>query len=85
MKCKDAAQIITESQHHSLSWRQRVGLRFHLLMCDACRNFASQMALLTKATKLWPIKAKAENVLSEEARERIANRLTDERKQKPDK
>jgi predicted anti-sigma-YlaC factor YlaD len=57
-----------------------MALRFHLLMCDACRNFASQMELLSKATKLWPTKAKTENTLSTDARERIAKQLADKQK-----
>jgi hypothetical protein len=53
--------------------RERLGLRLHLLLCDACSQFSRQIALLRQAVRQWS--ARVENdarlVLSTDARRRI--------------
>ena len=31
---------------NQLNWRQRIGVRFHLLICDHCRRFIRQLELV---------------------------------------
>lgn len=51
MKCKEAAQIISRGMDENLPWSQRVALRLHLAICDACTNFSRNMRLLRAALK----------------------------------
>ena len=51
MKCREAAQIISRGMDESLPWTQRIALRLHLLICDACTNFSRQLRLLRAALR----------------------------------
>jgi len=51
VKCKEAAQIISRGMDESLPWMQRVALRLHLAICDACTNFSRNARLLREAIR----------------------------------
>lgn len=73
LDCQHASHLISRSMEVRLTWRQRFGLRLHLMMCDACTQFSRQMSLLRSAIR--QLGSRTENdeslQLSEEARERI--------------
>jgi hypothetical protein len=46
LTCKQASQLISQSLDHPLSLSNRIKLRFHLLICDACSRFRKQMKQL---------------------------------------
>ncbi len=46
LTCKQASQLISQSLDHPLSWSQRMQLRVHLFICDACSRFNRQLYLL---------------------------------------
>lgn len=46
--CKDISQLVSDSMDRRLSWRQRLGIRFHLLMCRYCSRYQKQMFLLRR-------------------------------------
>jgi putative zinc finger protein len=48
INCKEASRLISQSMDERLSFGQRLRLRLHLLLCDACRNFKSNMQLLRR-------------------------------------
>jgi hypothetical protein len=73
--------LITESYQRPLRWRERIALRLHLTVCDACTNFKKQMRLLTDAARRFNERVTAEFGglrLSEEARRRITAALAAE-------
>ena len=79
MNCKDASHLISAAQDRSLSWRERLGLRWHLFLCDACTRFRQHVQFLHRLA-LQARAALAEHsslALSPPARERI-NRAIDE-------
>ncbi|VAW78425.1 hypothetical protein MNBD_GAMMA13-237, partial [hydrothermal vent metagenome] len=39
------------SLDRKLSWRERLSIKVHLLMCTACRQMARQMQLLRSASR----------------------------------
>ena len=43
LKCRDLAEIVTPYLDGTLSLRARLGLRVHLLLCQACRHYLDQM------------------------------------------
>lgn len=51
LTCKQASQIISQSLDNPLSWSDRMRLKFHLLICNACNRFNQQMRLLNIAVK----------------------------------
>ncbi|MFV1873068.1 MAG: zf-HC2 domain-containing protein [Oleiphilus sp.] len=47
MNCKEASRLLSEKQDRVLSRKEHTALKFHTLMCSACRNFDKQMAALS--------------------------------------
>ena len=75
--CKAASRLQSEALDHNLPFRQRFGLRAHLLLCKWCRRYGKQITFLRDAAHEHPDEM-AEPVLqrlSDEARERIKHRL----------
>ena len=73
LTCKQASQIISQSLDNPLSRSDRMKLRFHLFICNACTRFNQQLRLIKDA--VLRIKFKTENdatiQLSLEAKTRI--------------
>ena len=80
LDCKHASHLLSQSQERKLSWIEQGELRFHLLICDACRNFAGQLGLLRSAVRRLVNKTENDESvrMSEEARKRISQRLRSE-------
>lgn len=51
MTCKQAHRLLSQAQDRRLSWLERLGLRVHLLLCDACRRFSRQIDILHQAMR----------------------------------
>lgn len=51
MNCKEATHLMSEDLDRPLRWRERVALRFHLMMCSGCRNFRAQISFLRSAIR----------------------------------
>ena len=49
MKCKQATQLMSQSQDRNLTRVERIQLKLHLLMCSGCAQYNKQMALLRNA------------------------------------
>lgn len=49
--CKQASQLISKSLDRRLSLRERLSLRLHTFICDACRRFGQQLRTLRVALK----------------------------------
>lgn len=80
LTCKDASRLISESQERPLGLRERWGLRLHLWMCDACRNFLRQVASMRQALRELSQRTEGDAAgtdLSPEARERIRKALAE--------
>jgi predicted anti-sigma-YlaC factor YlaD len=54
LNCKETSELVSRSLDERLSWSQRMGVRLHLLMCAACRQFAVQMSFLRRAARGYP-------------------------------
>lgn len=75
--CRTATRLQSEALDHQLPFRQRFGLRVHLLLCKWCRRYGKQITFLRDAAHEHPDEM-AEPVpqkLSDEARERIKRKL----------
>jgi hypothetical protein len=52
LSCKDVSELVARSRVSALTFRQRIGLRLHLLMCKACSRVMMQMKFLHRAALL---------------------------------
>lgn len=73
LSCHEAAMLMSRPRDARLSWRERLGLHLHLLVCQACRRARVQLAFLRRAarradTDLGP-------TLPDAARRRIAESI----------
>jgi len=51
LTCKETHRLISEGLDRDLSIYERLLMRLHLTVCDACTNFDGQMALMRKAMR----------------------------------
>lgn len=82
LSCKQTSQLISQSLDRRLSGRERLALRFHLMMCDACTRFGKQLAMLRLAVRrlTQEIEQNESVQLSQEARKRITHAIESNRK-----
>lgn len=75
--CKAATRLQSEAFDHKLSFRQRLGLRIHLVLCKWCRRYGKQITFIHNAAQSHPdeMAESAPQQLSDEARERIRQKL----------
>ena len=51
LNCKKVARSLASGQQADAGRRQSLAIRLHLLWCRHCRRYASQLALLGRASK----------------------------------
>ena len=51
LTCKDVATAIGRDEWRTGSWRRRLALRLHLLMCSHCRRYAAQIQAIGAAAR----------------------------------
>lgn len=81
LNCRQTSQLLSGSLDRSLSLREKLALRIHLLLCDACARFARQLRFLHRlAAELEARSVADERVkLGAGARERIRRALAGEK------
>lgn len=47
--CREIHQLTMEGMDRPLSWSERVRMRGHMAICEACTNFSAQMQLMRAA------------------------------------
>jgi predicted anti-sigma-YlaC factor YlaD len=47
--CKEVHRLVSEGMDRDLSVVERLRMRLHLVVCDACTNFNKQMSLIRRA------------------------------------
>jgi hypothetical protein len=51
LTCKEASRLVSQGLDRQLALGERLRLRLHLLICDACTNFRRQVDFLRAAVK----------------------------------
>lgn len=76
LSCKKATFLIEKRELSSLSFKEKIQLKLHTSMCEACRIYEKQSKTIDEALSQW-IKAAAEKkeFLSKEAKEKIISEL----------
>jgi hypothetical protein len=49
LSCKDSSRLLSQREDRKLNFGERVALRLHLAICDACRNASVQFRFLRAA------------------------------------
>src|ERR1041385_1219870 len=80
--CKQAVRLQSAALDGKLSFRQRLGLRIHLLLCKWCRRYGKQIGFLRTIARERCAEEQVlpPQTLSPEARERIKQKLQSEKK-----
>lgn len=80
--CQQASRMVSESMDRTLTFRERMTLRMHLLMCSFCTRFSHQLRFLRRAAEHFSrahqdSSLAPDETLSVEARQRIRRALAD--------
>ncbi|GAA5174250.1 hypothetical protein GCM10025771_03540 [Niveibacterium umoris] len=51
ISCKKATELLSRQMDADLKLRERIGLKFHLAMCDGCSQFGRQIVVLRRACR----------------------------------
>ena len=54
LTCKEASRLQSQAMDRSLSLGERVSLRLHTTVCDACTRVGRQLAFLRRAMREYP-------------------------------
>lgn len=77
MSCKEVSLLISKASDTRLGWRERLGIRLHLLICKGCAQFRTQLQFLRVAARTLAdrVDDTGRPGLSASARQRIATAL----------
>ena len=53
ISCKDASRLISQLQDGNIPLAQRLRIRLHLMVCDACTRFEQQLRFLRSALQTY--------------------------------
>ena len=54
LTCREATSLISNGMDRRLYLSERIRLRLHVRICEACTRFTSQVAFLRRAFKAYP-------------------------------
>lgn len=54
LTCQQVTHLLSEAQDRELRLKEKLPLKFHLLMCSGCNNFRRQMDFLRQAVRRYP-------------------------------
>jgi len=53
ISCKEASRLLSQMQDGGVPLTRQLGVRIHLLFCDACTRFSSQLVFLRAAMRRY--------------------------------
>jgi hypothetical protein len=82
LTCKEVAALASKALDTRLGWRERLGMRMHLLICEICPRYIEQLRFLHRVIGTLddhPEASEGQPALPPEAHERIQRALEKER------
>lgn len=79
-ECREVAKLVSRSMDAELSWRQRAGVRLHVMMCRLCARHKRQLELIRRFMEHYARhlqEAEPAAGLSNEAKARLKQSLRD--------
>lgn len=56
LNCKQNSELLSQSLDRPVSFREKMAMCMHLMMCRGCRNFEKQLNFIRKAARELPRK-----------------------------
>ena len=53
LNCREVTRLTLAGEDRRLGLFDRIGIRLHLMICDACPRFAKQVKLMRQAIGQW--------------------------------
>ncbi|MGQ0523455.1 MAG: zf-HC2 domain-containing protein [Betaproteobacteria bacterium] len=53
LKCREVSELLSQAQDRPLTLREKLAVHVHLPLCDACRNFRTQLDVLRAAVRRY--------------------------------
>ena len=53
LKCREAARLMSDAQDRKLNVAENLGLRLHLALCDNCRRYREQLAVMRRLLRRY--------------------------------
>jgi hypothetical protein len=83
--CKQVAPMMSESMDHDLSWKERMTVKLHLLVCLACVRYNQQLFFIRDAAQKMAAQidmgqSQSIPALSDDARDRLKRALEGKQK-----
>ena len=78
LSCKEVSKLVSEGLDRDMTFRERMGVRLHLMMCRGCSRFLKQIRFLRKLAHSFRESAGDDTAfpsLSPDARKRIQETL----------
>jgi len=78
LSCKEVGELLSQGLDRKLSFRERLSLKMHLLICKTCSCYEKQLQFIARsARRLMQSNRDGEGIppLSEEAGARIASQI----------
>jgi len=79
LSCLKASELIEKKLHFKLTFREKIQLRIHKSMCDACRIYEKQSTLIEKGISMQKPNP-SENMDVEQLKKKIQGLLELDRK-----
>ncbi len=51
--CKEASALLIAREDRALPWQERLALKLHLALCEACPRFERQLLTMRQAMGRW--------------------------------
>ena len=76
--CQHVARLVSESMDHKLSPGRRLGMRFHLLMCNHCARYKKQLHFIRRliSNNFSPVPDSPPPTMDESAKKRLRQILS---------
>jgi hypothetical protein len=53
LNCQQVTRLFSESQERTLTLKEQIPLKMHVMMCSGCRNFGKQMHILRHVARAY--------------------------------
>jgi hypothetical protein len=53
LNCREITHLVLEGEDRQLTRGERLRLRFHMMICEACPRFVTQLAFMRSAVGRW--------------------------------
>lgn len=51
LNCKQNTELLSQALDRLITFREKLTMRLHLMMCRGCRNFEKQLTFIRKASR----------------------------------